>query len=69
MSKWITHPLMVGSGTEETAMPFTVDAVQHLPAGFGETFAGHTAEVNGVELHAVVGGTGPALLLPPSSTP
>lgn len=50
-------------------MPFTVDAVQHLPAGFGETFTGHTAEVNGVELHAVVGGTGPALLLPPSSTP
>ncbi|MFE0358089.1 alpha/beta fold hydrolase [Streptomyces nigra] len=46
-------------------MPFTVDAVPHLPAGFGDTFTSRTVDVNGVELHAVVGGSGPALLLLP----
>ena len=47
-------------------MPFTVDAVPHLPADFGDTFTSRTAEVDGVALHAVVGGTGPALLLLPA---
>ena len=47
-------------------MPFTTDAVPHLPAGFGGTFASRTVDVDGVELHAVVGGSGPALLLLPA---
>ncbi|MFJ7236312.1 alpha/beta fold hydrolase [Streptomyces olivaceus] len=47
-------------------MPFTVDAVPHLPAGFGDTFTSRTVDVDGVGLHAVVGGTGPALLLLPA---
>ncbi|MCD5316652.1 alpha/beta fold hydrolase [Kineosporia babensis] len=39
--------------------------VPHLPEGFADTFTSRTVEVNGLKLHAVVGGQGPALLLLP----
>lgn len=47
-------------------MPFTVTDVPHLPDGFTGTFTSRTAEVDGLTLHAVTGGRGPALLLLPA---
>ncbi|MPY41011.1 alpha/beta fold hydrolase, partial [Streptomyces phyllanthi] len=48
-------------------MPFTVTDVPHLPAGFADTFTSKTVTTSeGLTLHAVVGGSGPALLLLPA---
>ncbi|KAA9376807.1 alpha/beta hydrolase [Microbispora cellulosiformans] len=47
-------------------MPFTVTGVPHLPDGFTDTFTSRTVDVGGLTLHAVTGGTGPALLLLPA---
>lgn len=47
-------------------MPFTVDSVAQLPSSFTETFHSHTVDVDGVTVHAVTGGAGPALLLLPA---
>lgn len=46
-------------------MPFTVNDVPHLPDGFADTFTSRTVDVDGLTLHAVTGGRGPALLLLP----
>ncbi|MFF3380640.1 alpha/beta fold hydrolase [Streptomyces sp. NPDC002680] len=53
-----THP-------RKDALPNTVDAVPHLPAGFTDTFTSRIVDVNGIAVHAVVGGDGPPLLLLP----
>ncbi|MFI5798957.1 alpha/beta fold hydrolase [Streptomyces sp. NPDC051677] len=48
-------------------MPFTVNDVPNLPAGFTDTFTSRTVTTSeGLTLHAVVGGSGPALLLLPA---
>ncbi len=47
-------------------MPFTVTDVPHLPDGFTGTFTSRTVDVDGLALHAVTGGNGPALLLLPA---
>lgn len=48
-------------------MPFTVTDVPNLPAGFTDTFTSHTVtSSDGLTLHAVVGGSGPVLLLLPA---
>ncbi|GAB3451054.1 alpha/beta hydrolase [Streptomonospora sediminis] len=47
-------------------MPFTANDVPHLPDGFTDTFTSRTVDTNGLTLHAVTGGTGPALLLLPA---
>ncbi|SFG70284.1 alpha/beta fold hydrolase [Streptomyces mirabilis] len=44
----------------------TVDTVPHLPPGFTDTFTSRTVDVDGVTVHAVVGGDGPPLLLLPA---
>ncbi|MCS0603420.1 alpha/beta hydrolase [Streptomyces sp. LP11] len=41
----------------------TVTSVPDLPAGFGERFRSHRYDLGDVTLHAVTGGSGPALLL------
>lgn len=46
-------------------MANTVTEVPGLPAGFTDTFGSRTVRVDGNALHAVVGGSGPALLLLP----
>ena len=43
--------------------PGSVAHAPNLPDGFTDTFASHYIHANGVRLHAVVGGDGPALLL------
>lgn len=46
--------------------PYTVDGVPALPAGFGDVFTSRFVTVDdGVEIHAVIGGDGPPLLLLP----
>lgn len=46
-------------------MAFTVTEVPGLPGGFTDTFTSTHVSVAGVRLHAVTGGSGPALLLLP----
>lgn len=41
----------------------SVNGVPNLPPGFTSTFASHVIDVGGLDLHAVVGGDGPPLLL------
>lgn len=53
-----THP-------RKDAVPNTVDTVAHLPPGFTDTFTSRIVDVNGIAVHAVVGGDGPPLLLLP----
>ncbi|MFF4016132.1 alpha/beta fold hydrolase [Streptomyces sp. NPDC001843] len=48
------------------AVPNTVDTVPHLPPGFTDTFTSRIVNVDGVAVHAVVGGEGPPLLLLPA---
>jgi pimeloyl-ACP methyl ester carboxylesterase len=43
--------------------PGSVSAAPNLPAGFTDTFSSRFVDVDGVKLHAVVGGDGPPLLL------
>ena len=43
--------------------PGAVSGAPHLPNGFRDTFSSRYISVNGVRLHAVVGGKGPAVLL------
>jgi pimeloyl-ACP methyl ester carboxylesterase len=43
--------------------PGAVSRAPHLPNGFRDTFSSRYISVNGVRLHAVVGGKGPAVLL------
>ena len=43
--------------------PGSVSGAPHLPAGFSDTFTSRFIDANGLRLHAVVGGKGPALLL------
>jgi len=43
--------------------PGSVSGAPHLPNGFRDTFSSRYISVNGVRLHAVVGGKGPAVLL------
>ena len=43
--------------------PGSVSDAPGLPDGFTDTFSGRFITVNGVRLHAVIGGSGPALLL------
>ena len=50
-----TGPMPTGPGSASGA-PF-------LPAGFRDTFASRFVEANGIRLHAVIGGSGPPLLL------
>ncbi|MGW7003817.1 alpha/beta fold hydrolase [Streptomyces sp. NPDC054933] len=50
-----TSPTPTGFGT--------VTGVPDLPGGFAEVFSSRYVDVDGVRLHAVIGGTGPALLL------
>jgi pimeloyl-ACP methyl ester carboxylesterase len=40
-----------------------VSGAPHLPIGFAETFTSRYVNANGVRLHAVIGGSGPPLLL------
>ncbi|GAA3853704.1 hypothetical protein GCM10023084_04930 [Streptomyces lacrimifluminis] len=54
-----SHP-----GTD--AVPNTVDTLPHLPPGFTDTFTSRIVDVDGVAVHAVVGGEGPPLLLLPA---
>ncbi|MFE9445311.1 alpha/beta fold hydrolase [Streptomyces sp. NPDC006602] len=58
MSSQQTHP-------REDPVANTVDTVPHLPPGFTDTFTSRFVDVNGVAVHAVVGGDGPPLLLLP----
>ncbi|MCS7480690.1 alpha/beta fold hydrolase [Umezawaea endophytica] len=46
-------------------MPHDVTGVPHLPEGFTDRFRSEFVPVDGVTLHAVVGGDGPPLLLLP----
>lgn len=41
----------------------SVTGVPKLPAGFRDVFHSYRVDANGIGLHAVIGGTGPALLL------
>lgn len=41
----------------------SVTGVPKLPKGFTEVFSSHRVDANGLGLHAVIGGDGPALLL------
>lgn len=41
----------------------SVTGVPHLPEGFTDTFRSRFVDANGIQLHAVIGGEGPALLL------
>jgi pimeloyl-ACP methyl ester carboxylesterase len=43
--------------------PGAVAQAPHLPAGFGDTFASGYVDTGEVQLHAVIGGAGPPLLL------
>jgi pimeloyl-ACP methyl ester carboxylesterase len=43
--------------------PGSVSGAPNLPDGFTDTFTSRYVDANGVRLHAVVGGTGPPLLL------
>ena len=43
--------------------PGSVSGAPHLPAGFTDTFTSRYIDVGDVRLHAVVGGSGPPLLL------
>jgi pimeloyl-ACP methyl ester carboxylesterase len=43
--------------------PGSVSGAPNLPSGFTDTFTSRYVDVGGVRLHAVVGGTGPPLLL------
>ncbi len=43
--------------------PISVSGAPNLPAGFTDTFTSRYVEVDGLRLHAVVGGNGPPLLL------
>ncbi|MBZ6256186.1 alpha/beta fold hydrolase [Streptomyces olivaceus] len=47
-------------------MPFTVTDVPDLPARFTDTFTSHTVRTSELNLHAVVGGDGPPMLLLPA---
>ncbi len=58
MSSQQSHP-------HKAAVPNTVDTVPHLPPGFTDIFTSRFVDVNGVTVHAVVGGDGPPLLLLP----
>ncbi|GGX59341.1 hypothetical protein GCM10010358_12170 [Streptomyces minutiscleroticus] len=46
-------------------MPFTENDVPRLPDGFTDAFTSRTVDADGLTLHAVTGGNGPALLLLP----
>jgi pimeloyl-ACP methyl ester carboxylesterase len=41
----------------------SVSGVPDLPTGFAERFRSHIVDVDGVRLHAAIGGAGPAILL------
>lgn len=43
--------------------PGSASGAPYLPAGFRDTFTSRYVEVNGIRLHAVIGGKGPPLLL------
>jgi pimeloyl-ACP methyl ester carboxylesterase len=43
--------------------PGAASGAPHLPKGFTDTFASRYVNANGIRLHAVIGGNGPALLL------
>ncbi|HMS73867.1 alpha/beta fold hydrolase [Gordonia sp. (in: high G+C Gram-positive bacteria)] len=43
----------------------SVTGVPHLPAGFTDTFTSRFVDANGIQLHVVIGGSGPALILIP----
>ena len=45
--------------------PDWVTGVPHLPAGFTDTFTSRFVDANGIQLHVVIGGSGPALILIP----
>src|SRR5262245_1349099 len=54
-------PYMLQAPTPEG--PGSVSGAPHLPKGFTDTFTSRYVNANGVRLHAVVGGKGPAVLL------
>jgi pimeloyl-ACP methyl ester carboxylesterase len=51
------------AGLESPEGPGSVSGAPHLPKGFTDIFTSRFVEANGVRLHTVVGGKGPALLL------
>jgi pimeloyl-ACP methyl ester carboxylesterase len=54
---------MSTTASDQAVGPASVSGAPNLPDGFADTFTSRYVDANGVRLHAVVGGTGPPLLL------
>jgi pimeloyl-ACP methyl ester carboxylesterase len=61
-SGWL-RPAAASADTATPRGPGSVSGVPNLPAGFARTFTSRYVDANGLRLHAVVGGSGPPLLL------
>ena len=54
-----TDPAEAAAYFEHPEGPGSVSGAPHLPKGFRDKFKSRFVEVNGVRLHAVIGGEGP----------